>query len=88
MAKPENFRRFYDAELVPHLASLEVLRKSIYAGLIVFAIVFFACVFVSVYYLAGFHEFSLSEHTGMDFIIALLVLVFWAVVGLLVVVRQ
>jgi len=84
MSTPDNFRRFYDAELVPHLGSLEVLRKSIYAGMVVFAIVFFLCVFSSVYYLGGFHDFSLSNHTNKDFIIALLILVFWAVVGVLV----
>ena len=83
MPKPENFRRFYDAELVPHLGSLEVLRKSIYAGMVTFAIVFFVCVFSSVYYFGGFHEFSLSNHTNKDFIVALLILVFWAVVGVL-----
>lgn len=84
MPTPENFRRFYDAELVPHLASLEVLRKSIYAGLVAFGIVFLACVFVSVYYGGGFHEFSLSDHSNGDFIMALLILVFWAIVGVLV----
>ena len=84
MPTPENFRRFYDAELVPHLASLEVLRKSIYAGLVLFAIIYLACIFSSVYYFGGFHEFSLSNHTNKDFIIALLILVFWAVVGVLV----
>jgi len=84
MSTPENFRRFYDAELVPHLGSLEVLRKSIYAGMVVFTIVFFACVFSSVYFLGGFHEFSLSHHTNKDFIVSLLMLVFWAVVGVLV----
>lgn len=84
MPTPEKFRRFYDAELVPHLASLEVLRKSIYAGMVVFAIVFFASVFTSVYYFGGFNEFSLNNHTNKDFIVSLLVLVFWAVVGVLV----
>ena len=84
MPTPENFRKFYDTELVPALASLEVLRRGIYVGLLVFIFVYLFCVFGSVYYFGGFHEFSLSNHTNKDFIVSLLILVAWAVVGVLV----
>ncbi|PCH93306.1 MAG: hypothetical protein COB85_07305 [Bacteroidetes bacterium] len=84
MSELEDFKKFYEEKLIPHLSDLEVERKKIYVGLIAFMILFFSIVFSSVYYLGGFHNFSLSDHSNKDFLISLLLLVFWAMVGVLV----
>ena len=83
MSELESFRKFYDEKLIPHLSDLEVERKKIYVGLTIFMMVFFTIVFSSVYYLGGFHDFSLSDHSNKDFLISLLLLVFWAMMGVL-----
>ncbi|MFH1321315.1 MAG: DUF3137 domain-containing protein [Bacteroidota bacterium] len=84
MTDSGNFRKFYEDELVPHLTNLEVFRKKIYAGIVLFVLLFFLGVFSSIYYLGGFYEFSFENITNKNFIIALLLLVFWAMIGVLV----
>ena len=83
MTTTMDFRKFYKDELVPHLNDLEALRKKIYAGMVFFIILFFLCAFGSVYYFGGFYKFSLSEHSNKDFIVSLLLLVLWAMIGVL-----
>ncbi|MBL4651764.1 MAG: DUF3137 domain-containing protein [Flavobacteriales bacterium] len=79
-----SFESFYQKQLVPHLTGLEIQRKTLATllwGAIVLGVVGF---FVSVYYVAGFHRFSLdNNHTKLDFLIAIGVLVFWCVVSAL-----
>jgi len=84
MTSQDNFKDFYNNSLVPDLTSLELTRKKIYVGLVVFFALFLILVFISVFFLGGFHEFSLTEHTNKNFIVSLLILVFWAVIGVLI----
>ncbi|PCJ84602.1 MAG: hypothetical protein COA57_08930 [Flavobacteriales bacterium] len=80
----EGFRAFYEKELVQHLQTLEVQRKKLAVKLnlsIAFGII---GLFLSIYFLAGFHNFSLKNHSNSDFIIALILLVAWAMLAVLV----
>lgn len=79
-----NFKDFYTKTLEPRLRELETGRKLLSVQMIGLLVVGIIGLFVSLYQFAGFHHFSLDNHEKSDFIIALLLLVLWAVIGVLV----
>lgn len=78
------FKEFYKNELVPSLEGLEVERKKYFALAVAVSIIGVVCAIFSLVSLSGIGKLSIEELGKENFIIGLLILVFWSALGALI----
>ena len=83
MEQSDKFREFYTNILVPYLKELEIKRKKNALWLRIAALAGVIGFFSSIIYFAGFYTLSLENLGRSNFLIALFLLVFWSMAGVL-----